>query len=149
MIDSARRTQRLLRNELSRHKPRLIDPSAYIFVWITGCAAARALYAKASYFAPGQDVSGLTRYLFHDPSALGASTFFDGRAVPAIPALARRRRVRGVTPTRLQDLVRRRTSIRCYILVANCARIPPHRLHPPWRPLFLARQRRAALPRPS
>jgi hypothetical protein len=74
MIDSARRTQRLLRNELSRHKPRLIDPSAYIFVWITGCAAARALYAKASYFAPGQDVSRLTRYLFHDPSALGAST---------------------------------------------------------------------------
>jgi hypothetical protein len=37
-------------------------------------AAAQALNAKASYFAPGQDVSGLTRYLFHDPCALGAFT---------------------------------------------------------------------------
>jgi hypothetical protein len=37
-------------------------------------AAARARNAEASYFAPCQDVSGLTRYLFHDPSALGDLT---------------------------------------------------------------------------
>jgi hypothetical protein len=30
--------------------------------------------AEASYFAPGQAVSRLIRYLFHDPSALGAFT---------------------------------------------------------------------------
>ena len=37
-------------------------------------------------------------YLFHDPSTLGAFVFSVGRAVRA-PALARRRRVKGVTPT--------------------------------------------------
>jgi hypothetical protein len=37
-------------------------------------AAARAPNAEASYFAPGQDESGLTGYLFHDPCALGAFT---------------------------------------------------------------------------
>jgi hypothetical protein len=59
-----------------RHKPQLIAPPAPIlnFFLLFPAAAVQPLNAEASYFAPGQDVSGLTRYLFHDPYALGAFT---------------------------------------------------------------------------
>jgi hypothetical protein len=59
-------------------------------------------------------------------------------------ALAWHRRVRGVTLTRLPDLGRGRPSIRCDFRVAIYARMPATPPTPPWRPLFLARQRRAA-----
>jgi hypothetical protein len=59
-----------------RHKTRLIVPprSGVDCCLPIPVAAARALNAEASYFASGQDVSRLTRYLFHDPCALGAFT---------------------------------------------------------------------------
>jgi hypothetical protein len=77
MIGSARRTMKeLLRNELSRHKPWLIDQphSGIASFLVDPIVLPGALNAEASYFAPGQGESGLTDYLFHDPSALGAST---------------------------------------------------------------------------
>jgi hypothetical protein len=65
------------------------------------------------------------------------ATSSSGRAVRA-PALARHRRVRGVTLTRLPD------SVRCHVPVANSARMQLHLPHPPWRPPLLVRQHRAA-----
>jgi hypothetical protein len=44
-------------------------------------AAAQAPNAVASYFAPCQDVFRLTRYLFHDPYALGAFTLPNSRPI--------------------------------------------------------------------
>ena len=63
-----------------------------------------------------------SRYLFHDPPALSAFTliFSVGRAVRT-PVLARHRRVRRASPTRLSDFERRRFSIRCHFHVATRA----------------------------
>jgi len=61
-----------------------------------------------------------------------------------VRTLARHRPVKGVTLTGLPDLGRGLSSIRCHIRVAICARIWRRRSHAPWRPLSLARQRRAS-----
>jgi hypothetical protein len=52
-----------------------------------------------------------------------------------LPALARHRRVRRAgSPCGSRT---KRSSIRCHILVANCARMSSHWQHLPWRPSYL------------
>jgi hypothetical protein len=113
----------------------------------TGC-----LYAASDQRAPNLArrpvESGYSRYLFHDPRALGAFVFFVSRAVRAT-ALARHPRPRGATPIRLPDLGRRRPSIRCDILsqlaLEYCDFSHTHLGDLP----LLARQRRAGGRRPG
>jgi hypothetical protein len=69
------------------------------------------------------------------------------RCGPAEPSMSRRSvgSTRPYISSKRHPTSPSRTAVRCHFRVANCARVERPSQHPPWWPLLLARQRRAAL----